>query len=242
MANHLHEKNKKQTNKKTIKCWPGQKSDSSRRITLYRTYPIYDAPLFAPCKDIQDSVGFWIPRCRFRIPGTGFLTLSVEFGFQIPIVNGIRDPSSRIPDSKASDFGTSRKSFPDSGFLKQWFLGLGNLDFLTWSDTFETVCMCEQRPYPVWFPGRRKSYPIRCEHIALYIKRKSKTVWGFWIPHRGFRIPSTGLWILYQWNLNSGFQSLVGFRIPWVVFGIPKPRIPKNWNPKRRHLTFSSRT
>ena len=37
---------------------------------------------------------------------------------------------------------------------------------------------------------------------------------GFWIPCRGFRIPVTG------------FQSLVGFRILWAVFWIPKPRIP----------------
>ena len=194
MANRLHEKNKKQTNKKTIKCWLGQKSDSSRRITLYRTYPIYDAPLFARCKEIQDSV-----------PGTGFRTLSVEFGFQIPIVNGIRDPSSRIPDSKASDFGTSRKSFPDSGFLKQWFLGLQNLDFHTWSDTFETVCMCEQRPYPVWFPGRRKSYPIRCEHIALYIPRKSKTVWdsGFHTVGSEFQVLDCGFFISGTWIPDS---------------------------------------
>ena len=196
---------KKQTNKKTIKCWLGQNSDSSRRITLYRTYPIYDAPLFAPCKEIQDSVGFWIPRCRFRIPSTGFRTLSVEFGFQIPIVNGIRDPSSRIPDSKASDFGTSRKSFPDSGFLKQWFLGLGNLDFLAWSDTFETVCMCEQRPYPVWSPCRRKSSPIRCEHIALYIKRKSKTVWdsGFHTVGSESQVLDCGFFISGTWIPDS---------------------------------------
>ena len=26
----------------------------------------------APCKGIQDSLGFWIPCCGFRIPGTGF--------------------------------------------------------------------------------------------------------------------------------------------------------------------------
>ena len=29
-----------------------------------------------------------------------------------------------------------------------------------------------------------------------------------------------------QWNLNSGFQSFVGFRILWAVFRIPEPRIP----------------
>ena len=30
---------------------------------------------------------------------------------------------------------------------------------------------------------------------------------------------------LCQWNSDSGFQSLVGFRIPRAVFRIPKPRI-----------------
>ena len=31
---------------------------------------------------------------------------------------------------------------------------------------------------------------------------------------------------LCQWNLDPGFQSLVGFRITWVIFWIPKPRSP----------------
>ena len=31
---------------------------------------------------------------------------------------------------------------------------------------------------------------------------------------------------LCHWNLDSGFQSLVAFRIPWAVFRIRKPRIP----------------
>ena len=47
---------------------------------------------------------------------------------------------------------------------------------------------------------------------------------GFWIPLRRFRIPGTGFCILCQLNLDSGFQSLVGFRIPSAVFRIPKPR------------------
>ena len=38
----------------------------------------------------------------------------------------------------------------------------------------------------------------------------------------GFRVLDSGL---IQWNLDSGFHSLVGFRIPWAVFWIPKPRI-----------------
>ena len=71
---------------------------------------------FAICrpmyKGIQDSLGFWIPRRGFRIPGTGFQSLSVELGFWIPIVSG-------IPDSLSS--------FPDSGFHKQKFIGFPHL-------------------------------------------------------------------------------------------------------------------
>ena len=29
-----------------------------------------------------------------------------------------------------------------------------------------------------------------------------------------------------QWNMDFGFRSLPGFRIPWAVLRIPKPRIP----------------
>ena len=51
---------------------------------------------------------------------------------------------------------------------------------------------------------------------------------GFWIPRRGFWIPDSNYRIpdLFQLNLDSGFQSLVGFRTPWAVFRVPRPRIP----------------
>ena len=39
----------------------------------------------------------------------------------------------------------------------------------------------------------------------------------FWIPRRGFRK------ILCQWKLDSSFQSLTGFPIPYAVFQIPNP-------------------
>ena len=41
------------------------------------------------CKENQDSLGFWISRRGFRIPDTGFQSLSVELGFWIPIVSRI---------------------------------------------------------------------------------------------------------------------------------------------------------
>ena len=50
---------------------------------------------------------------------------------------------------------------------------------------------------------------------------------GFWIPGHGFRIPGTGFRpnTLSMELTDSGFESLVGFPIPWAVFHIPKPRI-----------------
>ena len=71
----------------------------------------------APSKRIQDSLGFWIP-------DTGFQYLSVELGFWIPIVSGIPETLSCIPDSKTQD----------SGFHKQKFPGFRNPESLTWGE------------------------------------------------------------------------------------------------------------
>ena len=58
----------------------------------------------AQWKGIQDSLRFWIPRRRLRIPCTGFRILwPGELGFWIPIVRGITDSLRFIPDSKAQD-------------------------------------------------------------------------------------------------------------------------------------------
>ena len=83
--------------------------------------------LFAPCyqvrakracfprNGIKDSLGFWIPLRGFRIPGTGFQSSffqSVELGFWIPVVSGIPDSLSCIPDSKAQDYEFYKQNFP----------------------------------------------------------------------------------------------------------------------------------
>ena len=70
---------------------------------------------FAPCKGIQDSLGFWIPRHGFRIPGTGFQSLSVELGFWIPIASGVADSLSCFADSKTRDSGFHKETFPGLG-------------------------------------------------------------------------------------------------------------------------------
>ena len=73
-----------------------------------------------PCKGIKDSLGFWILRAGFRIPGTGFRSLLVKFGFWIPIFSRIPDSLSCIPNSKAQDCRFDKKLFP----------GVRNPDFL----------------------------------------------------------------------------------------------------------------
>ena len=59
-------------------CWPSS-------LILSETL------LLAPCKGIQDSLGFWIPCCGFRILGTGFRIPDSGFkhsGFRIPKRSG----------------------------------------------------------------------------------------------------------------------------------------------------------
>ena len=76
------------------------------------------SPFVTPCEGIQDSLGFWIPRCRF-------FYLWVELGFRIPWAV-FRIPKSRIPDC-------TNKNFPDS-------LTLGDFSSLSceWSLQFNT--------------------------------------------------------------------------------------------------------
>ena len=67
---------------------------------------------------------------------------------------------------------------------------------------------------------------------------------GFRIPRYEFRIPGTGFRILSQWNLDSGFQSFVGLRIPWDVYSIFQSlgfRIPQKnicWIPDSTSQNF----
>ena len=82
--------------------------------------PFLTLKRFALCKEIQDSLGFWIPRRGFRILVTGFQSLSMELRFRILIFCA-------IPDSKTQHSGvhSPRK-----------FLGFRDPDSLTWGETF----------------------------------------------------------------------------------------------------------
>ena len=85
-------------------------------------------------KGIQDSLEYWIPCHRLRIPGTGFRILcqwnldpgfqSLE-GFQSPW-DVLQIPKPRIPDSTSKNFPSLRKqpTFGDAttGFPAKWRL------------------------------------------------------------------------------------------------------------------------
>ena len=99
--------------------------------------------VFPYLKGIQDSLGFWIAYCRFRISGTGFQSLSLEIGFWTPIaiVSGIPDSLSCIPDSKTQ--------YP--GFHKQKFPGFWNPHSLTWGETLDDYsCFLGDRSFRQW--------------------------------------------------------------------------------------------
>ena len=56
---------------------------------------------------------------EFWISGTGFQSFLVEHGFWIPILSGIPDSLSCIPDSKTQDSGFHKENIyqiPESGF------------------------------------------------------------------------------------------------------------------------------
>ena len=58
------------------------------------------AQSITPSKEIQDSLGFWIPHCWFRIPGTGFRILcqwNFDSGFQSLV--RLQIPRSKVQNS-----------------------------------------------------------------------------------------------------------------------------------------------
>ena len=65
-------------------------------------------------------------------------------------------------------------------------------------------------------------YKIEIQVLYWKCARLSELWWGLWTNFPSF---STTLYMdssLWKRNLDSGFKSLVGFRIPWYVFGIPQ--------------------
>ena len=104
----------------TCKSHPGGCDFKKTNLEVAQVFSLPLKETFVQCKGIQDSLGFWIPRRRFWIPGTGFRSSSVEIGFRIVIVCGIPNSLSCIVDSKRPRIlDSTKKTFPASGFHKQ---------------------------------------------------------------------------------------------------------------------------
>ena len=70
----------------------------------------------------QSWIRFWIPLPGFQIPGTGFLSLLLKFGFWIRIFSRVPDSLSCILDSKIQDSRFHKKKLP--GFRNPDFLDM----------------------------------------------------------------------------------------------------------------------
>ena len=73
-----------------------------------------------------------------------------------------------------------------------------------------------------------KQRELRWKHSPASVSaniRESKTVWDpeFHTVDSRLRVLDSSL---CQWNFDYGLQSLVGFRVSWIVFRVPKSMIP----------------
>jgi len=91
----------------------------------------------APCKVIQDGLGFWILRRGSWISDS----LSVELTFRGPVVSGIPGSLSWILGSKTQD--SMSKNFPDLGILTYLTSGDKKPDYRKYQPpkkTFDRPC------------------------------------------------------------------------------------------------------
>ena len=87
---------------------------------------------FDPCKEIQESLGFWFPRRGFLISGTGFRILcpwNLDSGYQSSVDSR---SLSCIPDSKAHDSWFYKQKFRGQRISQPKSLGFRNPYSLTW--------------------------------------------------------------------------------------------------------------
>ena len=76
----------------------------------------------------------------------------------------------------------------------------------------------------VWFWHQICRYYTVCHHVEAYTLGR--------LSIDGFSFELVAQSNVEFGNLDSGFQSLVGFRIPSAGFRIPKPRIPDSTSKK----------
>ena len=112
----------------------------------------------APCNGIEDNLGFRIPCCGFRIPGTDRYWILV-FVNRTWILNsnsrlvGFRIPKPGIPHFSSKivpDFGLHKQNFPDSGIRLPFSLGDRGMSkqshVVELINYFEQLSLCRLQP------------------------------------------------------------------------------------------------
>ena len=111
-----------------------------------------------------------------------------------------------------------------SCFILEWFSNVA-IRFLLSFFSYNIVIVFEQCLLR-WMPVKLFFVKLNNEEMFLSFNDSHLLIWTNVLRDT----VDSGLQVLdssiCHWNLDSGFQSLVGFRIPWAVFRIPKPRIP----------------
>ena len=89
-----------------------------------------------------------------------------------------------------------------------------------WEDMSKTGASC----FIMVFKQRELRWKHSPASVSAHI-RESKTVWDpeFHTVDSRLRVLDSSL---CQWNFDYGLQSLVGFRVSWIVFRVPKSMIP----------------
>ena len=76
------------------------------------------------------------------------------------------------------------------------------------------------------------------ERLCFALCERIQDSLGFWIPGTGFQALDSSL---CQWDLDSEFQYLVGFRVLELYSGFHKQIFPGFWNPNSLTCILQSR-
>ena len=152
------------------------------KTCLFRVLRIHACLQPAPRKGIQDSLGLWIPHRGFRIPSTGLRT---------PIVSGIPDSMSCIPNSKAQASGFHKQKFP---LLTRCPKQRAITDCASKSTRKDSYLLIISKSFSLFLPGS-----IMTNNEVDFLWRISNNT------------PDLFKWYIHHWSVIP-FQNLVTFK------------------------------
>ena len=201
-----------------LRAWINQVSSTCLFTTLFKTISSSQAN----CTEIIQTLNEVLSKANCWFLWVKFVHLCVKGNtsfYRCTHGQGICHDSSALYPGEFSEAGIN-------GHLDKSPRGKQLIDALLNSSINTTISKPERSSYVCAY-----AY-VRAFLASPHVRNPRQP--GFWILRHAFPIVST-------WNLHSGFQSQVGFRIYWVVFWIPKPRILDSSSKISRIPHFSSK-